>query len=94
MIVVNITHYVRLIIYYIYGTSLVRDAVLGERDDLVMVDVEQQYWPYLWWPTWGPLAIWVHIILTLDNVDKGSGQSHGALLFAVVHCTVAVRQHV
>ena len=69
-------------------------AVLGERDDLVMVDVEQQYWPYLWWPTWGPLAIWVHIILTLDNVDKGSGQSHGALLFAVVHCTVAVRQHV
>lgn len=44
-------------------------AVLGEHDDLVLVDLEQQFWPYLWYPGWPPLAIWVHIILTLDKAD-------------------------
>ena len=45
-------------------------AVLGEHDDIAMVDLEQQYWPYFWWPGWAPLAIWVHIILTLENADS------------------------
>ena len=44
-------------------------AVLGEHDNIAMVDLEQQYWPYFWWPGWPPLAIWVHIILTLENAD-------------------------
>ena len=44
-------------------------AVLGQHDDIAMVDLEQQYWPWLWWPGWPPLAIWVHVILTLENAD-------------------------
>lgn len=47
----------------------VKRIVLGENDDLVMVDLEQQYWPYLWHPAWPPLAIWVHVILTLKKAD-------------------------
>ncbi|KAL3150047.1 hypothetical protein ABBQ38_013397 [Trebouxia sp. C0009 RCD-2024] len=45
----------------------VKRIVLGERDNIVMVDLEQQYWPYLWLPGWPPLAIWVHVILTLED---------------------------
>lgn len=48
-------------------------AVLAEDDRLVMVDLEQQFWPYLWWPGWGPLALWAHVILTLADSDTGSG---------------------
>jgi hypothetical protein len=68
------------LIYYCYYFCYYA-AVLGERDDLVMVDLEQQYWPYLWHPAWPPLAIWVHIILTLDEADTGrSSKTHAALL--------------
>lgn len=52
----------------------VKRIVLGENDDLAMVDVEQQFWPYLWWPGWPPLALWVHIILTLKDSDQGEGK--------------------
>ena len=47
--------------------------MLGENDDLAMVDLEQQFWPWLWFPGWGPLALWVHIILTLKDSDTSSG---------------------
>ena len=51
-------------------------AVLGQDDDIVMVDLEQQYWPWLWWPGWPPLAIWVHVILTLQNADSTRAGKH------------------
>lgn len=51
-------------------------AVLGQHDDVVMVDLEQQYWPWLWWPGWPPLAIWVHVILTLENADTTRAGTH------------------
>ena len=51
-------------------------AVLGQNDDIAMVDLEQQYWPWLWWPGWPPLAIWVHVILTLENADTTRAGKH------------------
>ena len=54
--------------------------MLGENDDLVMVDLEQQYWPYLWHPAWPPLAIWVHIILTLDKADTDRSSKTNAAI--------------
>ena len=51
-------------------------AVLGQHDDIAMVDLEQQYWPWLWWPGWPPLAIWVHVILTLENADTTRAGKH------------------
>ncbi len=62
-------------------------AVLGENDDLVMVDLEQQYWPYLWHPAWPPLAIWVHVILTLKKADRSSKTNAALSLLACKdHC--------
>ncbi len=68
-------------------------AVLGEHDDLVMVDLEQQYWPYVWYPAWPPLAIWVHVILTLDKADThSSSKTHAALslLACKDHCCTLI----
>ncbi|KAL3144033.1 hypothetical protein ABBQ32_003837 [Trebouxia sp. C0010 RCD-2024] len=50
----------------------IQRLVCAESQDLVLVDLEQRYWPYLWWPylwwpEWAPLAIWVHVILTLED---------------------------
>ena len=64
--------------------------MLGENDDLVMVDLEQQYWPYLWHPAWPPLAIWVHIILTLDKADTDrSSKTHDCTPIAGMQCIQA-----
>ena len=63
--------------------------MLGENDDLVMVDLEQQYWPYLWHPAWPPLAIWVHVILTLKKADTDSSSKTNAALSLLAckdHC--------
>ena len=43
------------------------NAVLSQNEDIVMVDLEQQFWPYFFPKGWGPLALWVHVILTLED---------------------------
>ena len=55
-------------------------AVCAESQDLVMVDLEQQYWPWLWWPGWPPLIIWVHVILTLQNATPTSSSTPGSCI--------------
>lgn len=52
-------------------------AVVSEHEDLVVVDLEQQYWPYLWPAAWSPWAMWVHVVLTLQDAGPASqGQKH------------------
>ena len=63
-------------------------AVCAEEEDVVLVDLEQQYWPYLWWPTWGPLAIWVHVILTLENTSSTSSGACAVLYHTVLCCAI------
>lgn len=59
-------------------------AVLSENEDIVMVDLEQQFWPYLLPKSWGPLALWVHVILTLEDSKSSKKGVLAACYFAHV----------
>lgn len=56
--------------------SLFVHAVVSDfqHSDLVLVDVEQQYRPWLWPFFLPPIYLWVHVVLTLeDSPQPGAG---------------------
>ena len=54
-------------------------SVVSHKEDMVIVDLEQQFWPYFFPQSWGPLALWVHVIITLENCKTSKKGMSAAL---------------
>ena len=52
-------------------------AVVSHRGDIAMIDLEQQFWPYFFPRGWKCFALWVHVILTLEDVHDGQDACAG-----------------
>lgn len=49
--------------------------MLSHNDDIALIDLEQQFWPYFFPRSWQCFALWVHVILTLEDGKDGQGAS-------------------